>query len=130
MGEHLELDLKARHMPHPDHNELIFFRAPYNNIVHTFKSSYDQTPEEMGPGIAVIRIDPDKTFVYLSEARESREPGDLEKTRTPMRVYLDELIPMIKGGMAQYALPKISASLKRELEENEGAVHRFFEVVV
>ena len=128
---HPELGLMERVMPHADHNDLIFFRAPYNNDVSTFKSSYDKTPEEMGPGITVIRIDPEKTFVYLSEARaEGSVADDLAKTRTSMKDYFGTILPLIKGGMTYYIFPGLSKFLKSDLKEYEGIVNRFFEVVV
>ena len=127
---HPELGLLERGMRHPDHNDLIFFRAPYNNVVSTFKSSYDKTPEEMGAGITVIRIDPEKTFVYLSEARESSMTDDLAKKRTSMTKYLDELIPLIKGGNMYYVFPSISDRLIADLREHGNRLSRFFEVVV
>ena len=132
---HPELGLTERVMPHADHNDLIFFRAPYNNDVSTFKSSYDKTPEEMGPGITVIRIDPEKTFVYLSEARESPMTDDLAKTRTSMKDYFGTIIPLIKGDMLRYAFAKpkginISESLIKDLIEHGNRLSRFFEVVV
>ena len=57
------------------HNDTIFFRAPYNSDTTTFETSYDlKPPKEMlvkgtNQSIALLRIDPAKTFVYSSELR-------------------------------------------------------------
>jgi len=101
---HPELGLKNRNHIDPTHNDLIFFRAPYNSDVSTFESSYDGiSPAEMlgtyiKEAIAVIRIDPDKTFVFSSEIRaighsvrtipKSKLLEDLEQSRIPMTKYL------------------------------------------
>jgi len=97
---HPELGLTDRKTDHhdPKHDDLIFFRGPYNSDTTTFQSSYDgNSPEGMikkysvpskESAIALIRIDPEKTFVYSSETRAKGTYSDLQSSRIPMTEYL------------------------------------------
>jgi hypothetical protein len=140
---HPELGLEDRRMDDPTHNDLIFFRAPYNNDVTTFESSYEGTQPisllySTNESITVIRIDPSNTFVYLSEARARGEAGDLQKSRISMYEYLERVIPFLKDyGKNKYKNPmrylytgdkKLSESLIHHV--NDESITRFFEVVV
>lgn len=78
----------------------IYFRAPFNSNVLTFASSYGETPTELskrtGSGLALIRIDPSFTFVYLKLARSEGITENYQKTRISMEKYLSEILPMIE----------------------------------
>ena len=100
---HPELQLKHRAYNN-DHDDLIFFRAPYNYNVTSFKSSYDLDPVEFindreikNGSLSIIRIDPEKTYVYSSLARdyysEERDyyhddKNIIKNTRIPFNEYL------------------------------------------
>ena len=134
---HPEFGLRNRQMDDPDHNDLIFFRAPYNDDTRTFESSYDnKSPEDMGPGIATLRIDPDNTFVYLSEARAEGTYEDLQKSRIPMKKYLESAIPHLKNfgkGAIRYFYigdTTLSDKLINSVIKHDGYITRMFEVVV
>jgi len=138
-SRHPELGLEDRRMDDPTHNDLIFFRAPYNNDVTTFESSYDGKPPKMlysNGSVTVIRIDPSNTFVYLSEARAHGKAGDLQKSRISMDEYLGRIIPFIKGfgkHPMRYVYTgdkKLSESLIIHVNSYDSAITRFFEVVV
>jgi hypothetical protein len=94
-----ELGLINRSRSHvdPEHNNLIFFRAPYNSDTSTFESSYDGKPPQSMLGkfskeaLAIIRIDPEKTFVFSSETRAKGTYSDLLKSRIPMIDYLTRI---------------------------------------
>jgi hypothetical protein len=135
---HPELNLGERYHNDPAHNDLIFFRAPYNTDTSTFESSYDGIPaketiDKWSPVIALIRIDPDNSFVYLSEARSNGSYNDVLNSRMPMRKYLDQVLPFIKSTpknpLTFVYYKKLSASLYKSLEEHGSFVNRFFEVV-
>jgi hypothetical protein len=97
---HPELGLANRSRAHhdPSHNDLIFFRAPYNTDTTSFETSFDgKTPKDIikpifssdsQKAIAVIRIDPAKTFIYSSETRALGSYSDLMRSRIPMMEYL------------------------------------------
>lgn len=95
-----ELGLKSQEnalLP-PNHNNLIFFRAPYNSDISSFESTYGGNPSSLifkkNAVIATLRIDPDKTFVYSSELRivmgdyEEPEFQALIQSRVPLKKYL------------------------------------------
>ena len=79
------------------HNDTIFFRAPYNSDTTTFETSYDlKPPKEMllkgiSQSIALLRIDPAKTFVYSSELRVVGNYYDLRRSRISMTDYLSRI---------------------------------------
>ena len=89
-----ELGLRPRHHIDPNHDDLLFFRAPYTANTASFESSYDgATPQQLvGPrgAVAVIRVDPANTFVYSSEIRASAGAtyNSLLESRIPMLEYL------------------------------------------
>ena len=93
---HPELGLKDRDhiVKDPNHDNLIFFRAPYHKDTSSFESSYDgKSPEKFvsaGQKVLVtIRIDPEKTFVYSSETRALGTYQNLLNSRKPLLEYLD-----------------------------------------
>jgi hypothetical protein len=92
---HPRLNLPDRTAVHidPDHNDLIFFRAPYNSDTSTFENSYGvNSPIDLKKkNIALIRIDPEKTQVYSSavRARPYATNNHLQATRISMYDYLD-----------------------------------------
>jgi hypothetical protein len=78
------------------HNDLIFFRAPFNNDVSSFKTSYGTTLQNMlrknvPDAYVTIRIDPKKTYVYSSEIRALGKYPDLLQSRLIMTDYLRRL---------------------------------------
>jgi hypothetical protein len=100
---HPELGLKDRadHID-PDHNDLIFFRAPYNSDTSTFESSYDgKSSEKMlvtyrQDTIVTIRVDPERSFVFSSEIRAAGGSSedryvDLQSSRIKMTDYLKKI---------------------------------------
>jgi hypothetical protein len=141
---HPEYGLTNRSTSHANarHDDLIFFRAPYNSDIRSFKSSYDnKSPEKLietsysQTAIATIRIDPDKSFVYYSESRSRGNKSDIYASRLPMRDYLDRAIPLIKG-FGRGALAnvytkdkKLSNSLMEYSDTHGATVSRFFETV-
>jgi len=136
-NKHPEFGLQNRHMSDLDHNDLIFFRAPYNNDTSTFESSYDnKSPEDMGTGIAILRIDPNNTFVYLSEARAHGTYNNLQKSRISMKNYLESAIPHLKdfgkGAIRYFYIgdTKLSDKLIDAVIEHGSYITRMFEVVV
>lgn len=94
---HPELELMNRSRAHhdPKHNDLIFFRAPFNYDTTSFESSYGNSPEwfitSSTRALAVIRIDPEKTFVYSSETRDKGSYFDIMSSRRSMLTYFDVL---------------------------------------
>jgi hypothetical protein len=94
---HPELNLKNRHHHDPTHDDLIFFRAPYNSDTSSFESSYDGKPVESmlstlnEEAFAILRIDPEKTYVYSSETRAKGKYSDLIASRIPMSDYLNRI---------------------------------------
>ena len=133
---HPELGLTDRYHHDLSHDDLIFFRAPYNSDTSTFETSYDRISakvDQYSPAIALIKIDPNNTFVYLSEARSEGSYQDLLNSRISMRNYLDNVIPVIKRANA-YSLNDVydgilSRSLIQHLKTYGSSVTRFFEVV-
>lgn len=107
---HPELGLNNRGYT-DDHDDLIYFRAPYNYDVTSFTSSYGYNPINlikyfgMNEGsLSIIRIDPDKTYVYSSEVRVYyRGKSDtLNKSRINFNTYLSKIkdnmnVKIIKG---------------------------------
>lgn len=93
-----ELNLKSRANAHIDkeHDNLIFFRAPYNSDISSFEASYGYNPAELGKSfskdskscIAVLRVDPEQTFVYSSEIRALGTYNNLLASRIPLKNYL------------------------------------------
>jgi hypothetical protein len=98
---HPELRLPQRKNIDPTHNDLIFFRAPTHADTTTFETSFNgQSPKdiikpdppfETPAAIAVIRIDPKKTFVYSSETRIDGTYADLIASRISMTKYLKRI---------------------------------------
>lgn len=96
-----------------NHNDLIFFRAPFTSDVNSFESSYNgESPKDMlskysPETIVTIRIDPDLTWVYSSEIRVMGSYSNLLRSRIPMRAYLEKLKTMpkeyLKNGKNMYA---------------------------
>ena len=95
LRSHEGLGRPARKMADPDHDKLIYFRAPYRSDVSSFEASYGESAESMATNyhttIAVIRIDPDKTFVYSSEARIKLPYAQFLQTRIPFTDYLKRI---------------------------------------
>jgi hypothetical protein len=96
---HEALGRAPRKMTDPDHDKLIYFRAPYRPDVSSFEASYGNTVEAMaapmfgggGTTIVVLRIDPEKTFVYSSEARIKLPYAQFLQTRIPFTDYLKRI---------------------------------------
>jgi hypothetical protein len=77
-------------------NDVIKFRAPFTNDLTNFQTTYGSDPRQlMGTDkpevIVIIRVDPDKTFVYSSEARSHGDDETLIKSRLPLRTYLKRI---------------------------------------
>ena len=87
-----ELQLKDR-ATHGDHDDLIFFRAPFNSDISTFETAYGCSPSDLNYAhenhiiTVLLRIDPEKTFVYSSEIRAIK-PEVIKGSRRPMMEYL------------------------------------------
>lgn len=87
-----ELQLNDRGT-YDDHNDLIFFRAPFNSDIHTFETAYECSPSDLNFKkenhiiTVLLRIDPEKTFVYSSEIR-AKKPEEIKGSRKPMMEYL------------------------------------------
>lgn len=84
----------------PDHDKLIYFRAPYRSDTSSFEASYGTSAKalsapsewnEEGTTIVVIRIDPEKTFVYSSDTRTWLRHEDVLKSRIPFTEYLKRI---------------------------------------
>lgn len=90
-----ELNLKNRHHEDPEHDNLIFFRAPFHPNVSSFETSYKvKSPADLLPSrgaLAIIRIDPDKTFVYSSEIRAKGTYADLQTSRILFNSYITRI---------------------------------------
>ena len=144
---HPEYGLPNRSRDHRNakHNNLIFFRAPYNRDVSSFETSYDnKSPEDMikrsysETAIATIRIDPDKSYVYYSEARASGTAADIQISRVPMKHYIEYMIPTIKrrgayrnhSGLIQFVYSDRLTNRLAEHSDGYGStITRFFELV-
>jgi hypothetical protein len=107
-----EYKLQYRKEINETHNDLIFFRAPYNSDVSTFKSSYGKNVKDMLSNflpqtIVTIRVDPNETYVYSSEIRAKGRLTDLKRSRILMTEYLEKIknIPKdyIKNGKDMYS---------------------------
>lgn len=94
---HPELQLRERKATAINkNNDLIKFRAPFTTDLENFVTMYGAEPRHlMGTDkpevIVIIRVDPDKTFVYSSEARTHGDDETLMKSRLPMRSYLKRI---------------------------------------
>lgn len=89
-----ELGLTSRET-HGDHDDLIFFRAPFTPDITTFESAYEcREPSDLNYVhdnhiiTVLLRIDPEKTFVYSSELR-AKQPAMIYNSRKPMMKYLE-----------------------------------------
>jgi hypothetical protein len=141
---HPEYGLTSRKGEHKNanHDNLIFFRAPYNSDIRSFESSYDgKSPADIikdstkETAIATIRVDPDRSFVYYSEARVVGTVDDIRNSRLLMKDYIEKAIPFIKGwgiNPLRYIYTgsnKLSDKLL-EYSGNHGEhITRFFELV-
>ena len=106
-----EIGLRSRQHIDPNHDDLIFFRAPYTADTSTFESSYDgNTLQQMlisRGAVAVIRVDPANTFVYSSEIRASAGAtyDYLLASRIPMLEYLRRIDGHIRIGYTPGYMP-------------------------
>jgi len=121
---HPELKLPER-PEKTDHNDLIFFRAPFRSDSRTFESSYGKEPNGIlfgGETMAIIRVDPMNTFVYSSELREKpATPKDLAESR----ILLDEYLKRIDGHDIKFGLSNLITYEKY----TEGAMMKRFPIV-
>jgi hypothetical protein len=94
---HPELRLRDRKFtPINKNNDVIKFRAPFKTDLTSFETMYGSEPRQlMGTDkpevLVIIRVDPDKTFVYSSEARTHGDDETLMKSRIPLRSYLKRI---------------------------------------
>jgi len=91
-----ELGLTPR-ATHDDHDNLIFFRAPFTPDITTFESAYEcSAPSDLNFEnethiiTVLLRIDPERTFVYSSEIRAVK-PESIKGSRKPMMEYLAQI---------------------------------------
>ena len=122
--KHPELKLPER-PEKTDHNDLIFFRAPFRSDTRTFESSYGKKPIDTlleGETMAIIRVDPMNTFVYSSDLREKpATPKDLAQSR----ILLDKYLKLIDG----YDIKFGPSNLITYVKYTEGAVMKIFPIV-
>lgn len=87
--------LTDRHNKDPNHNDLIFFRAPYHYDTASFDTLYSTKQNKLKINdsgcIATIKIDPKQTYVYSSEIRAIGNYRDLLRSRIPLMTYFDRL---------------------------------------
>lgn len=88
-------DIPAR-PDYKDYNDIIKFRAPFTSNLKTFKSSFKVEPRELlGPNrnevLVVLRIDPNKSYVYSSEARTHKDDKALHESRIPFNEYIKRI---------------------------------------
>lgn len=94
---HPELKLRDRKATAINkNNDVIKFKAPFTSNTTNFETSYGSEPRQlMGTDkpevLVMIRVDPDKTFVYSSEARIRGDDETLIKSRIPLRSYLKRI---------------------------------------
>lgn len=138
-SRHPELGLRNRTSSFkdldPDHDDLIYFRAPYSADITSFEPSFNGEPADSllneygSKGVAVIRVDPEKTNVYYSEARVLGRKGNIEATKVPMTKYL-ERVSMVKATGSIWPVYSPFSRLSTEVQKSGyGVPHRMFEVV-
>jgi hypothetical protein len=99
---HPELGLtnRSRQQYDPEHYNYIFFRAPYyHSESNTFEEYFGKTPEDTvneiknkPQALAVIRVDPEKTYIYFSQARYcGKDVSNIISTKTKLSTYLIRL---------------------------------------
>jgi hypothetical protein len=112
-----------------DHDDLIYFRAPFTADGSSFEASFGTSPEELlhpsiGETIVLLKVDPFKTNVFFSEARVHRFqnrnlPYNFHYYTKPLWQYMRSKV----GRSAFYGTPLWEAT-------SWGAPERYWEVVV
>lgn len=112
-----------------DHDDLIYFRAPFTADGSSFEASFKASPEELlrgdiGETIVLLKVDPFKTNVFFSEARvhkfENKNlPYNFHYYTKPLWQYMRSKF----GRSAFYGTPLWEKT-------HWGAPERYWEVVV
>jgi hypothetical protein len=131
---HPELGLGERTRTNDDHNNYIFFRAPYNSDTSTFESSFNGKPPQSmlygNDAIATIRVDPTKTYVYYSEARDLGSYENIKNTRMLLSKFLSKISnhPFYNESFLEnFFNNRVSENVKKS---GVGVPWRMFEIVV
>lgn len=118
-----ELRLKTMiHPRDPDHFNYIFFMPPYSKTGEkTFEDYHGKTPKKIlskkeYESMAIIKVDPEKTFVYFQMARSENnaENGNIINSR----MRLSDFIEYTSHGKEVLEIAGVSNSLKKFFKQH------------
>lgn len=82
-----ELGLERKKSMFPGHSDIIYFRAPYNNDITSIDSLYPGFYFDENNYYILIRIDPDKTYIYNQEGRVYNNYDNYKSSRISFTDY-------------------------------------------